>query len=341
MSRKRRKLRLVLLTHEDLMPPDSVQGLSKEEMQSFRTEWDVLDGLRELGHEIEIVGISDALAPLRISLRDWRPHAVFNLLEEFHDQRVYSHAVVSYLELMRVPYTGCNPRGLNLTQDKALSKKILQHHRIRVPKFQTFPLGRKPRRHKRLQFPLIVKSLVEEASEGISEASVVHNDERLLERISFVHRNLGPAIVEQYIPGREVYCGVMGHRRLEVLPLWELHLENLRPDAPNVATRRVKWDLEYQKKVGLKLGPAEGLSDETVERIRRVTKRAYQLLDMSGWGRIDFRVTEAGEPYFLEANPNADIARNDEFAGAAAAAGYSYPELLQRILNIALRAAGK
>ena len=141
-----------------------------------------------------------------------------------------------------MPYTGCNPRGLMIARDKALSKKILHYHRIRVPRFAVVPAGRKLRRKPaRLEYPLIVKSQVDEASLGIAEASLVNNDEKLAERIEFMHAKVGTnLILEQYVDGRELYVGVMGNSRLQVLPVWELEMRRLRSDAPRIATRLVK-----------------------------------------------------------------------------------------------------
>ena len=226
-----KRRRVLLLVHELLVPPQGAEELPDDEYDLIKTEHHVLVDLQTLGHEVRVVGISDSLAPLRVALQEFRPHIVFNLLEEFADQRIHSHAVVSYLELMRVPYTGCNPRGLALAQDKAISKKILSYHRIPTPRFQVMPRGRKPRRRRGLEFPLIVKSLLADASEGLSEASVVHSDDKLLSRVEFIHRTLGDALVEQYIPGRELYCGVMGYRRVEALPVWEMRMTALRAGA--------------------------------------------------------------------------------------------------------------
>jgi len=149
---------------------------------------------------------------------------------------------VSYLELLQVPYTGCNPRGLFLARDKALSKKLLHYHRIRVPDFAVMKRGRRIQRPKRLDFPLIVKSLTQEASIGIAQASVVEDDAKLVERVQFVHESIGTdAIVEQFIAGRELYCGVIGNERLRVLPVWELTFDNLPEGRHAIATERVKW----------------------------------------------------------------------------------------------------
>jgi D-alanine-D-alanine ligase len=247
--------------------------------------------------------------------------------------------VVSYLELVQVPYTGCNPRGLMLARDKALSKQILHYHRIRVPRFAVVPTGRKlKRKPARLSYPLIVKSQIEEASFGIAEASIVYTDEKLAERVEFMHAKVGTALIlEQYIDGRELYVAVMGNKRLQVLPVWELEIRRLRSDAPKIATRRVKWNVKFQKRRGVKIGPARNLSPELERLLVKTTKRIYRLLQLSGYARVDFRLDAEGRPYFLEANPNADIAYGDEFAEAAEAAGIDYEPLLDRLLAIGLR----
>jgi D-alanine-D-alanine ligase len=333
-----KKKRVIVLMHQDLVPPDDVSGLDQKRLDLVKTERNVVDGLKGLGHEVHKLGLRDELAPLRQAIQDGSPHVVFNLLEEFHGEPVYDHAVVSYLDLMRTPYTGCNPRGLVLARDKALSKKILHYHRIRVPQFAVIPLGRKFRRAKRLPFPLIVKSLVEESSMGISQASVVQSDEKLEERVRFIHEKVGTdVIVEQYIEGRELYSAVMGNSRLVVLPTWEILFEKIPPDAVRIATRRVKWDPEIQKRWGIFIEQAGDLSEATKRRIQKVSKRIYRLLELSGYARIDFRLDSEGELYFLEANPNPEISADSEFAGAAEAAGIGYEQMLQKMLSLGLQ----
>jgi len=333
-----KKKKVIVLMHQDLVPPDDVSGLDPKRLDLVKTERNVVDGLRSLGHEVEKLGLLDELAPLRQAIQERSPHIVFNLLEEFHGEPVYDHAVVSYLDLMRTPYTGCNPRGLVLARDKALSKKILHYHRIRVPRFAVIPLGRKFRRPKRLPFPLIVKSLVEESSMGISQASVVQNDEKLEERIRFIHEKVGTdVIVEQYIEGRELYSAVMGNARLVVLPTWEILFEQIPPDAVRIATRRVKWDPEMQKRWGIFIDRARDLPESIGRRIQGVSKRIYRLLELSGYARIDFRLGTDGELYFLEANPNPEISADSEFAGAAEAAGIGYEPMLQKMLSLGLQ----
>src|SRR5580704_16232125 len=150
------------------------------------------------------------------------------MLEQFHHEPVYDQHIPSFLELMKVPYTGCNPRGLILARGKDLSKTLVHSRRVAVPAFAVFPMNRKVRRPARLALPLIVKSLNEDGSYGISQASVVDTDEKLAERVGFIHERIGtPAIVEQYIEGREIYVGVLGNDRLRVLPVWELTFGNM------------------------------------------------------------------------------------------------------------------
>ena len=241
------------------------------------------------------------------------------------------------LELLGVPYTGCNPKGLVLTRDKGWSKKIMAYHGIRCPDFAVFPMGRAVKWAGEFPFPVIVKSISEEASLGISQASIVHDEEKLKERVEFVHQNVGTsAIAERYIEGRELYVGVLGNRRLQVLPVWELDLKNLPADALPIATARVKWSVKYQKKYDIQSGEVEGLAPKLVRAIQRTAKRAYHILGLSGYARMDFRLDSKNRLYFLEANPNAQLAYGEDLAESAERAGMSYEALIQRILNIGL-----
>jgi len=332
-----KRLRIILLIQEVLTPPAYYQDLNDEEFDLVKTEYDVRVELENYGHEVRIVGLSHSLAPLDAALETFEPDIVFNLLEEFQGERTRSHGVTAYLELRGVPYTGCGPRSMALAQDKALSKALLHHHGIPTPAFTVVPAARRPNTRK-LRFPLIVKSLRGDASEGLSQASVVRSPDKLARRVGFIHEGWGDALIEEYIPGRELYCGVLGDRKLEALPLWELRMTRLRPEAPNIATQRVKWDLDYQEQIGVEIGRARRLPRGLEDRVAQLSKRAYHLLGMSGWGRIDFRLSAENEPYFLEANPNADIAHVEEFASAAKHAGISYLDLLHRIIATGLRA---
>jgi D-alanine-D-alanine ligase len=195
--RSKRSLRILVLVHEDLVPPETTSGLTDEEIQPWKCEFDVTSTLREMGHEVKPLGLYDDLNVLRRELESFEPHIAFNLLEEFHGHALYDQHMVSYLELKRQPYTGCNPRGLTVARDKALSKKILAYHRISVPGFAVFPLNRKVRRPRRLGFPLLVKSISVEGSVGISQASIVNDDTKLAERVRFIHRQTNTAAIAE------------------------------------------------------------------------------------------------------------------------------------------------
>jgi D-alanine-D-alanine ligase len=336
-----KKLRVLVLMHPDHVPPDSLEGLTPQEALALKAEFDIVQCLRKLGHEAQALGVQDEFLPIRDAVEEFKPHVVFNLLEEFHHNVLFDQNVVSLLELLRVPYTGCNPRGLILARSKSLSKKLLAYHRIPVPDFLVIPRGHRTRRPKKLEFPLFVKSLMEHASYGIAQASLVEDDERLAERVAFVHDNIGTdAIAERFIAGREIYVAVLGNDRLVALPPLELVIENKPANAALIATAKVKHDLAYQAKRGVTLAAAEGLEPEVAERIARLAKRIYRTLELDGYARIDFRLSSENVPYFLDANPNPDISDGEEIASAAALVGMDYGELITRILNLGMRRGG-
>ena len=328
--------------HPTLVPPDSLKGHTAEEINVWKTEFDVVSNLRRLGHEVRALGVQEELNPIRVAVEDWKPDVVFNLLEEFHGVSNFDAHVVAYLELLKLAYTGCNPRGLVLARSKAITKKITAYHRVRVPRFFVVPRGRKVVRPKSLRFPLFVKSASEEASLGISQASIVESDEKLAERVRFVHESVGSdALVEEYIEGRELYVGVVGNERLRVLPVWEMDFGKLTESGEPIATARVKHSPGYQKKHGIDIRRAEGLDPALERLIQRTTRRVYRMLEMDGYARVDYRLTAKGELYLLEANPNPEIAEKEEFASAAAAAGLKYRALLARLLGLALTRPGR
>jgi D-alanine-D-alanine ligase len=335
-----KRLRVLVLMHPGLIPPDSTKGYSEQQINEWKTEYDVVKTLRSIGHDVSPLGVHDELKPIRDKIDDWKPDVVLTLLEEFQGEAIYDQNVASYLELMRIPYTGCNPRGLMLARGKGLSKTLVHYHRIPVPAFAVFPMRRKVRRPARLALPVIVKSLSEDGSYGISQASVVDTDEKFAERVSFIHDRIGTAaIAEQYIEGRELYVGVLGNERLRVLPVWELEFGNMAHGARPIATEKVKHDPDYQERRGILHGPAKGLGVELNARIQRTAKRIYRTLELDGYARIDFRLAADGTAYFLEANPNPEIAESQEFAAAARHDGLSYPDLLHRILALGIQRA--
>ena len=332
------KLRVLALVHRHLVPPASLEEGADITAAPWRTEYDVVSTLTAMGHEVRVLGVHDDLGDIRRASEDWKPHIAFNLLEGFDDIVIFDQNVVSHLELLKLPYTGCNPRGLVLARDKSLSKKLLAYHRIPVPEFDVVRIGRPVRRPKRLPFPLIVKSLTQEASIGISQASVVDSDEKLQERVAFIHQSIGTApIVEQYVEGREIYVGILGNQALQAFPVWELFFTNMPDGTRRIATDRVKWSVKYQKKYGIDSGPARDLPPALGESIQHICKRAFRALELSGYARIDLRLDEAGHVWVLEANPNPQIAKGEDFAESAGRVGLTYETVLQRIINLGLR----
>jgi D-alanine-D-alanine ligase len=332
------KLRILALVHRHLIPPDVVPEGTDPLAAPWRTEYDVISTLRSLGHEVRPLGIHDDLGDIRRASQEWKPHIAFNLLEGFDNVTIFDQNVVSHMELLKLAYTGCNPRGLLIARDKSLSKKLLTYHRIAVPEFEVFRIGRPIRRPKRLPYPLIVKSLTQEASIGISQASVVDSDEKLEERVTFIHQSIRTAaIVERYVDGRELYVGILGNQALQSLPVWELFFSNMPEGSKRIATDRVKWSVKYQKKYGIDSGVAKDLSESISERIQHLCKRAYRALELSGYARIDLRLDDAGNVWVLEANPNPQIAKGEDFAASAEKIGVGYESLLQRIVNLGVR----
>ncbi len=332
-----RKLRVLALVDDDLVPPEDTEGVDTL-TAPWKTEFDVIETLKEEGHEVRVLGIGSELAPIRSAIDEFRPEIAFNLIEAFDNVATFDHNVVAYLELLRLRYTGCNSRGLVLARDKSISKKILHYHRIGVAAFEVFLRGRRVRHPRRLRFPLIVKSLTLDASLGISQASVVEDEERLVERVRFIHESLETdALVEEYIEGRELYVGLLGNHRLRVLPVWELDFSGMPDESRRIATERLKWSLTYQKKHRINSGPAKNLPADVLKNITSVCKRVYRNLELSGYARIDLRLREDGRVFVMEANPNPQLAYGEDFAESAERAGLDYGPLLERIMALGLR----
>jgi len=323
--------------HETLVPPADSAGYSEQQIDEWRTEYDVTTSLRAMGHEVKVLGMGDNLAELRSTITDWQPDLAFNLLEEFQGIVTYDQYVVAFLELMRLPYTGCNPRGMMISRDKALSKQVLAYHRIPTARFAVLPRERRYREPRRLKFPLFVKSATEDASLGISQASIVHDGQKLRERVEFIHEQThSDALVEEYIEGREIYIGVIGNDRLTTFPLWELNFGTLPDVMAGIATRKVKWDRKYQLKHGIGTGPALDLPDGLAVRIGQLARRIYRALCLSGYARIDLRLKPDGSVFVLEANANPNLALTEDLATSALSSGVGYDALLERIMRFGI-----
>ncbi len=330
----------VLALFDAVRPTTLDQDLTPElKTADWKTEAAVLRALAELGWPHEHQAIFDDLDLVRQKVASFRPDVIFNLADQFRNNRALDQNIASFLALTGIPFTGCGASGLTLCKHKAISKKILSYHRIRIPHFVTIPRGKRPVRPGHLKFPILVKPLKEEASYGIAQASFVETDEQFKERVVYLHENTdNDVIAEEYIEGRELYVGLIGNHRLQAFPVRELVFREVPPDEPKIATYKAKWDEAYRQRWGLENRFAEGLDEALVRHIEATCKRIYHLLTIDGYARIDLRMTAANELYFIEANPNPALAPDEDFAESALKAGITYPQLIERITRLGLRA---
>ena len=324
-----KKLRILALVHDHLVPPEDTTGIDVLEAE-WKMEYDVIETLREMGHEVRVLGIHDELGSIRPTAGHFKPHIVFNLMEAFAGVTTFDQNVVSYLELLRLPYTGCNPRGLILARDKALSKKLLAYHRIPVPDFTVVRRGRKPRLSKRLHFPLIVKSLFFEASTGISQASVVENDEQLARRVQFIHDSLGTRRHRRAVHRRPRALRRRGRQRAarRLSRCGRCRSQDAgQPLADRDRAREVEHAVsEEARHHDRRGGPRRRWS---LDQIQRIAKRTYRALDLSGYARIDLRhgrgrgASTCSRPTRIRTWPTVKISRNRPRSAACPTSGSS------------------
>ena len=333
------KKKLKVLALFDAIAPTTLdQDLSAElQTDDWKTEAHVLKALAELGHETGYLAIFDDLDLLQQKLQSFEPDVIFNLADQFKNNRAFDQHIVSFLAMRGVPFTGCGSTGLTLCKHKGISKKILSYHRIHTPDFVTIARGKRFARPKQLKFPILVKPLKEEASLGISQSSFVETDEQFKERVQFIHEKYdNDVIAEEYIEGRELYVSLLGNHRLQTFAIRELVFQEVPPDEPKIATYKAKWDEEYRKRWGLQNRFAEGLDAAVVANIEQVCKRIYHLLTIDGYARLDLRLNARNEVHFIEANPNPMLAADEDFAQSALKSGLSYPQLIERIVRLGL-----
>ncbi len=333
------KKKLKILALFDAVRPTGLDEDLGAELQTedWKTEAGVLAALRELGHTVEHLALFDDLDLLRQKIQSFGPDVIFNLADQFRNNRAFDQNIVSILAMYGIPFTGCGSTGLTLCKHKGISKKILSYHRIHTPAFVIIARGRRIARPKQLRFPILVKPLKEEASLGISQASFVENDDQFRERVQFIHEKYdNDVIAEEYIDGRELYVSILGNHRLQVFPIRELVFKEVPPDEPKIATYKAKWDEEYRRRWGLQNQFAEELDPGVIRNIEAVCRRIYHLLTIDGYARLDLRLNAANELYFIEANPNPILAADEDFALSALKSGLSYPQLVERIVRLGL-----
>lgn len=321
-------------------PPPANQDYTEElrDTKDTEAEYEVARALARSGYEVTLLGFYDKIRTIIECLQRQQPEIVFNMTEHFKGQSWLDRSIADILEIVNVPYTGSSATALLLARDKAITKEILTAHHIKTPRFSAFLRGRYTRYSKKLKFPLIVKPLSEDASIGIAQASIIDNEKALLERISMVHESFKcDAIVEEFIPGRELYVSILGNKRLRVLPIREMKFGKAPDEENRIATYMAKWDDEYRKRWSIQNVFARDISPEISTKIQKICKRAYRALRLRDYGRIDIRMTPQNEIYIIEANPNPYLARGEEFPESAKKAGISYSKLIDRIVQLALK----
>lgn len=320
------------------VPPKSSSGEDHDRISEAGAEVEaeaVAAALGQLGHQACLTPLGHDVQAFLKELLGVRPEVVFNLCEGFWGESRKELHVAALLDLLGIPFTGSGPLALGLTQDKARSKDLLTQHQLPTPRFALVRPGEHYPRTQKLAYPLIVKPRFEDASLGISNESVVENERELRKRISYVHQTYRQgALIEEFILGREFNIALLGNVPREVLPPSEIefHPDLARP----IVSYEGKWleeSLGYQ--CTKPVCPAK-ISTRELMLLRDVALRAGKLFDCRDYARVDVRLKE-GVPYILEVNANPDIAPESGLARSAAAAKIPYPELIQRIIDMALQ----
>jgi D-alanine-D-alanine ligase len=297
------------------------------------------EALRRGGHEASRLMVDDDVEPLVAALRRDRPDLVFNLAESFGGKSALESNVAALLNLLGLRYTGSSPAGLIQAGDKTLTKKVLSFHGIKTAQFATVYRGAVDWAGD-IDFPLIVKPPQEDASIGVTQKSIVRNVRELLETIGALQLEYqSPALIEQYIEGREFYVGVLGNANARALPVIELDFSKFPAGQPKIASFEAKWGedgggtgAEFE---GTESVFPEGLDRELEAAMQKVAVDAFQALRLRDYARIDLRVTDAGEIFVIEVNPNCYLERNGEFARAAQRAGVEFDQLVVEVTELA------
>ncbi|MEO8348175.1 MAG: ATP-grasp domain-containing protein [Acidobacteriota bacterium] len=295
---------------------------------------EIFDALGKLGHEPSYQVLDGGEKSL-VAVARCGADLIFNLTESYAGDDTKDMNIAAYLDLLDCPYTGAGPHAMYLAQDKSLAKKIFAFHGIKTPYFATSYRG-KLDHSQDIAFPLIVKPTSEDGSIGIDTGSVVESVKELMERIHYIQEEFdSPALIEEYIEGREIYAAILGNESPEVLPMVELDLSRLPKGTPKIAGKEVKWEKETEAYKVTKSAPAEDLDEETTKRLSETALSAYQALKLRDYGRIDMRLSKKGEVFVIEANPNPWLASTAEFAMAAKKAGRNYTQLIGEIIDMA------
>jgi len=317
--------------------PDSEKAAEsgrKRKVKEDREE--IFDALTKLEHEPSYYVLDGRPQSLH-GLAKCGADLVFNLTESYAGDDTKEMNVAAYMDLIGLPYTGAGPHAHFLAQDKATAKKMFHFHDIRTPYFATAYRGNIDHAHD-VKFPLIVKPQLEDGSIGIDAEAVVNSVKELMERVEYVQNEFdSPALIEEYIEGREIYAAILGsYEKTEVLPLVELDLSQLPEGTPRIASRDVKFERNTQAYKLTKSKVADDLDEATTQKLTETAMAEYRAVKLRDYGRIDMRLTPDGEVYVIEANPNPWLSSKHEFAMAAKKSGRSYTQLIEDILELAM-----
>jgi len=319
---------------ENTSEPEATQAGRKRKVKEDREE--IFDALGKLGHEPSYY-VLDGRPQSLYALGKCGADLVFNLTESYAGDDTKEMNVAAYMDLLGLPYTGAGPHAHFLAQDKATAKKMFAFHDIRTPFFATAYRGNIDHAHD-VKFPLIVKPQSEDGSIGIDAEAVVTGVKELMERVEYVQNEFdSPALIEEYIEGREIYAAILGsYEKTEVLPLVELDLSKLPEGTPKIASRDVKFETDSKAYKLTKSKVVEDLDEATAQKLQETAIAAYRAVKLRDYGRIDMRLTPEGEVYVIEANPNPWLSSKHEFAMAAKKSGRSYTQLIGEIVEMAV-----
>jgi D-alanine-D-alanine ligase len=319
---------------EPVRTPRSRNGKRpKRKKDPLHDREEIFEALTKLGHEPSY-HVLDGKNQSLLALAKCGADLVFNLTESYAGDDTMDKNIASYLELLQLPYTGSSPQALYLAQDKSIAKKIFDFHKIRTPDFAVSYKGRTDHSHD-IEFPLIVKPVSEDGSIGIDAGSLVDSVKELMDRIHYIHEEFdSPALIEEFIEGREIYASILGNENPEVLPLIELDLSKLPRGTPRIACQEVKFDHDTEAYKVTKSAPVEDLDEEIAQRVQDTGLAAWRALGLRDYGRIDMRVNKKGEVYVIEANPNPWLSSAAEFTMAAKKAGYSYTDIIDKLVGL-------
>ena len=333
------KLTIAIAQSPEDTAPTTPSGAQRRRKRRKTDVEEITAVLERDGHEV-LPLLVDGTAGCLLRLAQARMDLVFNLVEGFGEDDTKEPHVAAYYELLGLRYTGSGPRGLALGMDKALTKKIIQFHGVRTPKFVTVFRGRLDWAHD-IDFPVIVKPAREDGSIGIGFGSLANNLKELMERIDELHADFShPVLIEQFIEGREIYVGVIGNARPEAFPPVELDLSHLPKGTPHIAGTEVKWEEGTRAYRGSRYRAPADLPAAVIETLNDAAVTSFHALQLRDYARFDFRVTPKGVTYLIEANPNPYLFSGSEFIKGARSSGRTHPETIREIVSLAIARYG-